>query len=388
MANLSTTSPARSIRCGAPWTAWATRYQPPHQAAPQERATSPTLPQARSLRGGNTGTGRGVWSENWHDLAHRGDTWKADDVPRPTRRAHSMAGASVPNALVRVTWTVFQDQDGPPNRQSHWVDSSADAEGNSLTAHRRTGDCRFRRSPDVHGHRRSKSRLRRTVVWPLSRSFYRDRSRARNASDSVEGEPPASEPCGPPGGVANGAASILAVMLDGGRPQGRPRMHPCRPLRRAILTLSATGLLVFPPAVRAQDGLRYGLSFGGTGFIGVVGEWRSRDHGAELLLSTFTFRDLSISAAGKRYFGASSLRPSVGAGLWFVFGTAPEGTGTALVARFPLGGDWQAAGRHYATFELNVNRSIWVNRPEPTDDAPTTARLIPLPSVSYRYDPD
>lgn len=186
----------------------------------------------------------------------------------------------------------------------------------------------------------------------------------------------------------HGVASILAVMLDDARPQGRPRMHPCRPLRRAILTLSAMGLLVVPPAVRAQDGLRYGISFGGTGFIGVVGEWRSRDHGAELLLSTFTFRDLSISVAGRRYFGASSLRPSVGAGLWFVVGTAPEGTGTALVARFPLGGDWQAAGGHYATFELNVNRSIWVNRPELTDEAPTTARLIPLPSVSYRYDPD
>lgn len=185
----------------------------------------------------------------------------------------------------------------------------------------------------------------------------------------------------------HGVASILAIMLDGERPDGRPRMHACRPFRRAILALSATGLLAVPPAVGAQDGLRYGLSLGGTGFIGVVGEWRWRDHGAELLLSTFTFRDLSISVAGKRYFGASSLRPSVGAGLWFLVGAAPEGTGTALVARFPLGGDWRAAGQHYATVELNVNRSIWVNRPEPTDDTPTTTRLIPLPSASYRYDP-
>ena len=122
--------------------------------------------------------------------------------------------------------------------------------------------------------------------------------------------------------------------------------------------------------------------------LALSAKWRWRDHGAELLLSTLTFRDLSISVAGKQYFGAASLRPSVGAGFWVLVGTVPEGTGSALVARFPLGGDWRAAGGHYVTFEFNVNRSIWVKRPDPTDDAPAAARLIPLPSASYRYDPD
>ena len=58
------------------------------------------------------------------------------------------------------------------------------------------------------------------------------------------------------------------------------------------------------------------------------------------------------------------------------------------MARFPLGGDWHVGGGHYTTFEVSANRGLWVKRPDPTDDTPITGRLIPLPSVSYRFAPD
>jgi hypothetical protein len=158
-------------------------------------------------------------------------------------------------------------------------------------------------------------------------------------------------------------------------------------LARHTHLLMLVVLLVASPAA-GQEGLRVGLTFGGTGFIGVVGEWRWEDHGAELLVSTFNFRDVGVSVVGKQYFGASWLKPAVGAGLWLVTGSTPEGTGRALVARFPLGGDWRIAHGHYATFEVNVNRGLWVDRPDPTDDAPIANRMIPIPSVSYRFDPE
>ena len=152
----------------------------------------------------------------------------------------------------------------------------------------------------------------------------------------------------------------------------------------ALLVLGAS--LLGPRAGAAQEGLRLGLSFGGTGFIGVVGEWLWKDHGAELLVTTFSFHDVGVSVVGKQYFGSSWLRPVVGGGLWFLIGRAPEGTGAALVARFPFGGDWRIGGGNHLTWEINVARGLWVRRPERSDDFPINPRLIPLPGVAYRVD--
>ena len=155
----------------------------------------------------------------------------------------------------------------------------------------------------------------------------------------------------------------------------------------SIPVLGLAALAVAQPAT-AQEGLRLGLSFGGTGFVGVVSEWRWSDRSAELQISTFTFRDVSVSIVGKQYFGASGLQPVVGAGLWLLVAGSPDGTGGAVVARFPFGGDLHVGGGHYTTFEMSVNRGLWVKRPDPTNDIPITRRLIPLPSVSYRFAPD
>ena len=134
----------------------------------------------------------------------------------------------------------------------------------------------------------------------------------------------------------------------------------------------------------AQNSFRVGLSFGGTGFVGVVAERLWNDRGVELLVTTFSFHDIGVSVVGKQYFGASWLKPSVGGGLWLLTGRTPDGTGTALIARFPLGADWKISGPSHLTWEVNAMRGLWVQRPDPDDDFPITQRVIPIPAIAYR----
>lgn len=137
----------------------------------------------------------------------------------------------------------------------------------------------------------------------------------------------------------------------------------------------------------AAQGVRLGVVFGGLGFVGGVVEKRWDDRGAELVVSTFTFHDLSVSAGVKQYLGAMGFKPAVGAGLSLMHSPGPDGAGTALLARFPIGGDWRASGAHHLTVEVNVMRGLAIRRPDPSDTAPLTQRIIPFPSFSYRLEP-
>jgi hypothetical protein len=161
---------------------------------------------------------------------------------------------------------------------------------------------------------------------------------------------------------------------------------PSRIRPRLALALAACALLACPCA--AQDQIRFGVVVGGLGFIGAVAEGIWDDRSAELVVSTFSFRDVSISVAGKQFFGASWMKPAVGAGLTYMGGRTEDGFGSALIARFPIGGDWQMRAGHYLTWEVNVTRGLAVHRPEPGDDTPISERIIPFPSLSYRFDPD
>ena len=183
-----------------------------------------------------------------------------------------------------------------------------------------------------------------------------------------------------------------------------------RPYVCVTLVALALGCLRAREAA-AQDSFRVGLSFGGTGFVGVVADlvppklqqymvddvlsaraleqtgvdeqlWG--DRGVELLVTTFSFHDVGVSVVGKQYFGASWLKPSVGGGLWVLTGRTPEGTGTAIIARFPLGADWKISGPSHLTWEIDAMRGLWVRRPDPADDFPITQRVIPIPAVAYR----
>lgn len=149
------------------------------------------------------------------------------------------------------------------------------------------------------------------------------------------------------------------------------------------LGLALAGALLARPCA-AQDRVRIGLVVGGLGFIGAVAEGIWDDRGAELVLSTFSFHDVSISVAGKQYFGDSWMKPAVGAGLTYMAAKSPDGFGSALIARFPLGGDWKMSPGNYLTWEINVTRGLAAHRPDPTDDAPISQRIIPFPSLSYR----
>ncbi len=136
------------------------------------------------------------------------------------------------------------------------------------------------------------------------------------------------------------------------------------------------------------DELRVGISFGGISLIGGIFEFRWGDRSLELNIGTWTFRDLSVSLVGKQYFGPGDFRPYAGAGLWAVASPVhgPEQqTGVALVARAPIGAEWNLEAGHHFGGDLALNRALWVRRRDPRDETPPTDRLIPLPGFHYRW---
>jgi hypothetical protein len=138
----------------------------------------------------------------------------------------------------------------------------------------------------------------------------------------------------------------------------------------------------------AGDGIRLGISFGGISTVGLVVELFDDTHAVEVVLGTWSFRDLSVSAVYKEYFGGSRARPFVGAGLWVVAAwpaETGERAGLALVLRAPIGVDWSFADAHALGLALNVNRGLAVRRSDPLDDLPMNRRFVPLPEVYYRF---
>lgn len=166
-------------------------------------------------------------------------------------------------------------------------------------------------------------------------------------------------------------------------------------IQKIAVTLIALTGLVQPARVEAQipgpgagSGVRIGVSVGGISTTSLSVEYYRNSQSIDLSIGTWSFRDVSISAVGKHYFGAGAARPVVGAGLWLVGapGSTPEErTGWGLVARVPIGVDWNAATRHSAGFFLNVNRGLWVRRTDATDLVPLNKRLVPLPELYYRF---
>ena len=176
-------------------------------------------------------------------------------------------------------------------------------------------------------------------------------------------------------------------------PPRRRRLHPG--LLRAIL-LAACLSAVLPAAATAQrslDGVRIGMTFGGTGLVGVSFEFFADDYAVDLTLATWSFSDLSASVVGKHLFGASAFRPSAGLGLWLVWSARdPEDpdaarSGLTLLASAPLGFDMHLGSDHYLNGYLNVSRGLWIRRTDPDDDTPLRKRLVPLPGLAWRWDP-
>lgn len=136
------------------------------------------------------------------------------------------------------------------------------------------------------------------------------------------------------------------------------------------------------------EDLRLGVSFGGISFIGFIMEYRWGDRSVDLTVGTWSFRDISVSVVGKQYFGPGDLRPYAGVGLWAVLnprhGPGEQG-GAALVARAPVGVDWNLDAAHHLGGDLSLNRALWIRRKDPRDDTPPSDRIIPLPGFYYRW---
>lgn len=156
--------------------------------------------------------------------------------------------------------------------------------------------------------------------------------------------------------------------------------------RAALLTLLLLATPVSGQSPGAGDGIRFGVSFGGVSTFALNVELYRDSRALDLALGTWSFRDLSVSAVVKQYFGAGSARPVAGAGLWMVTSWAGnERPGLAIVLRAPLGVDWAVEdSRHAVGAFLNVNRGLWVRRADPDDQLPMNRRLVPLPELYYR----
>lgn len=164
-----------------------------------------------------------------------------------------------------------------------------------------------------------------------------------------------------------------------------PRPFPSRLVAPA---LAAILLLAGPRPAAGQDDpeFRFGLSVGGVSTLGLVFETRQTWGSVELMVGTWSFRDVSISLVHKQYPGGGEIQGVVGMGFWTVLAFPPdENMGVALVARFPVGVQWGLTADQFMNMEVGLNRALWVKRTDPEDDTPPNRRLIPLPGAAYRW---
>jgi len=173
------------------------------------------------------------------------------------------------------------------------------------------------------------------------------------------------------------------------RPRSMRPRPPSLPLGLVLVTGLLAALFTGPltPSLQGQDReeIRVGLSLGGTGFLGLVTEYRRADWGAELYLGTISFREIAVAVSGKRYFTDGRIRPAVGLGLWSLTAWTEDGSGSVLILRAPLAAEWLVTGGHALGVEVGLNRALAVNRLDPEDDTPPNTTLVPLPGVYYRH---
>lgn len=174
----------------------------------------------------------------------------------------------------------------------------------------------------------------------------------------------------------------------------RTRLRP--PASPLLAAFALLPLLVAPVPGAAQfeqEGVRFGVTLGATGFVGLSFEFFEESRAIDLTVGTWSFDDVSVSVTAKELLGASSFRPSIGLGLWMMVGwdraSNPDATrnGVTVLARAPVGFDWRLGGEHYLTADISVNRALWIRRMNPSDDRPPNPRLVPFPGFAYRWKP-
>ena len=137
-------------------------------------------------------------------------------------------------------------------------------------------------------------------------------------------------------------------------------------MRAVAITALALACCALPLSAQGADlgsGTRLGITFGGTGTVGLVVELFRGTRSVEVGLGTFSFRDVSVSATVKQYVGSRALQPFVGVGLWAVVaapGEQDERTGLALMLRAPIGLDWGLSDEHALGIGVALNRGLAV----------------------------
>ena len=168
------------------------------------------------------------------------------------------------------------------------------------------------------------------------------------------------------------------------------------PARPSVLATLLIGLVLFgeaafrpaPASAQGPEEYRVGITLGGTGLVGLSFEMLWGEAALDLSAATWAFRDVSLSAVGKYYLGNGDLRGYGGMGIWMVASfprSEDERTGLAWVLRAPVGGEGRIDRDHAVGVEINLDRALAIRRPDPTDDTPPNARIVPLPGVYYRF---
>lgn len=165
----------------------------------------------------------------------------------------------------------------------------------------------------------------------------------------------------------------------------------CMTLRRASYGLRTLCAFIWMTGLADSDcasaQYRFGVSLGGAGLAALVAEHRWAHQGLEVQVGTWRFRDLSLALTAKQYVGSYAAEPYAGLGLWGVAADSEAGTGFGLIARFPVGLNWDIGAGHAAGAAIHFNRALVVKRPAAEDRRPPRGAFIPLPEISYRWNP-
>ena len=154
-----------------------------------------------------------------------------------------------------------------------------------------------------------------------------------------------------------------------------------------LIALPFTGSASLAGQQPEPDGLRVGIMLGGISLVNLMLEYRWGDRSVDMAVGTWAFQDVSVSVVGKQYLGPAGSQPFFGLGLWGVAAFAPEGTGSVMVLRAPIGVDWRILKGHNLGAAMSINRGLWVRRTDPDDDTPLNQRVVPLPGVYYKWTP-
>ena len=159
-----------------------------------------------------------------------------------------------------------------------------------------------------------------------------------------------------------------------------------RRLRRTVAFLAAALCAAAGPAAAQEaDFLRLGFSYGSLSRFGISLEYVWDQTGAEVIVGTRHFQDISVSAVAKQYLGEGPVKGYLGLGLSNVTEWAHGGVATGLLLRAPIGVEFRTFDANWVGLDISVHRALAVKRADPEDQRPPRTFLVPLPGAYWKY---